>query len=69
MEDQYKVAFKMVFGTYILQVVYFGLKNVPPFFQRIMAQEFTPIIHKYEPYLSNYLDDWIVATPGGEEGM
>src|SRR6266851_751477 len=69
MEDQYKVAFKMVFGTYILQVVYFGLKNVPPFFQRIMAQEFTPIISKYEPYLSNYLDDWIVATPGGDKGL
>ena len=24
---------------------------------------------KYESYLSNYLDDWIVATPGSEEGL
>lgn len=24
---------------------------------------------KYESYLSNYLDDWIVATPDGEEGL
>ena len=35
----------------------------------MMAQEFAPIISKYEPYLSNYLDDWIVATPGRDEGL
>ena len=68
-EDQYKAAFKTVFGTYIPRVVYFGLKNTPPFFQRMMAREFAPIIQKYEPYLSNYLDNWIVATLGGEEGL
>jgi len=68
-EDQYKVAFKTTFGTYIPRVVYFGLKNAPPFFQRMMAQEFAPIISKYEPYLSNYLDGWIVATPGRDKGL
>src|SRR6266851_4835899 len=68
-EDQYKAAFKTVFETYIPRVVYFGLKNAPPFFQRMMACEFAPIVQKYEPYLSNYLDDWIIATPGGEEGL
>jgi hypothetical protein len=35
----------------------------------MMAWEFAPIVAKYEPYLSNYLDDWIVAMPGGEEGL
>jgi hypothetical protein len=35
----------------------------------MMAREFAPLIQKYEQYLSNYLDDWIVTTPGGEEGL
>lgn len=68
-EDQYKAAFKTIYGTYVPRVVYFGLKNAPPFFQRMMAREFSPIMQKYESYLSNYLDDWIVATPGGQEGL
>jgi len=68
-EDQYKAAFKTVFGTFIPRVVYFGLKNAPPFFQRMMAKEFAPLLQKYEPYLSNYLDDWIIATLGEEEGL
>ena len=67
--DQLKAAFKTVFGTYIPRVVYFRLKNAPPFFQRMMAKEFRTLMQKYEPYLSNYLDDWIVATPGGEDGL
>ena len=35
-EDQYKAAFKTKNGTFILQVMYFGLMNAPPFFQRMM---------------------------------
>jgi hypothetical protein len=35
----------------------------------MMAKEFQPLMQKYEAYLSNYLDDWIIATPGGEEGL
>jgi len=34
-----------------------------------MAREFAPLVAKYEPYLSNYLNDWIVATGAGEEGF
>ena len=45
------------------------MKNAPLFFQRMMAWEFAPIVAKYEPYLLNYLDDWIVATPGREEEL
>jgi hypothetical protein len=67
--DQPKAVFKTVFGTYIPQVIYFGLKNAPPFFQRMMAKEFRTLMQKYELYLSNYLDDWIIATPGGEDGL
>ena len=61
--------FKTVYGTYIPRVVYFSLRNAPPFFQWTMAREFTPLVVKYEPYLSNYLNNWIVATRGGEEGL
>jgi hypothetical protein len=35
----------------------------------MMACEFQPLMRQYEPYLSNYLDNWIVATPEGEEGL
>jgi len=35
----------------------------------MMAHKFAPIMQKYEPYLSNYLDNWIVTMPGGEEGL
>ena len=31
-KDQYKAAFKTKHGTFIPQVMYFGLKNTPPFF-------------------------------------
>ena len=34
-----------------------------------MSYEFQPLIQKYKSYLSNYLDDWIIATPRGEEGL
>jgi hypothetical protein len=50
-------------------VVYFGLKNAPAFFQRMMTREFSPLFQKYKLYLSNYLDNWIVVTPRGEEGL
>ncbi len=58
-----------MFGTFIPRVVYFGLKNAPPFFQHMMAKEFVPLLQKYKPYLSNYLDDWIIIMPGEEEGL
>jgi hypothetical protein len=67
--DQFKAAFKTVFGTYIPRVVYFGLKNAPPFFQRMMAKEFQSLTQKYDAYLSNYLDDWIIATSGGAKRL
>jgi len=34
-----------------------------------MVWEFQPLIRRYKPYLLNYLDDWIIATPDGEEGL
>ncbi len=35
----------------------------------MMAHEFQSIMRQYKPYLFNYLDDWIIVTPGGEEGL
>jgi hypothetical protein len=35
-EDQHKAAFKTTFGTYIPRVMYFGLTNMPPHFQRVL---------------------------------
>ena len=58
-----------MFGTYIPHIIYFGLKNTPLFFQQMMSCEFQPLIQKYKPYLLNYLDNWIITTPGGEEGL
>jgi hypothetical protein len=67
--DQLKAAFKTIFRTYIPWVVYFGLKNALPFFQQMIAKEFRTLMQKYEPYLLNYLDDWIIVMPGGKDGL
>ncbi len=49
--------------------MYFGLRNAPPFFQQMMAYKFQPLMRQYKPYLSNYLNDWIIATLGGDKGV
>ena len=67
-EDQYKAAFKTPKGTYVPRVMYFGLTNAPPFFQRTMHRDFRALLQKYPDNLGNYMDDWWVATPDGEEG-
>ena len=67
-EDQHKAAFKTPEGTYIPRVMYFGLTNAPPFFQRTMHRDFRALLQKYPDNLGNYMDDWWVMTPDGEEG-
>ena len=67
-KDQYKAAFKTPEGTYIPRVMYFGLTNAPPFFQCTMHRDFRALLQKYPDNLGNYMDDWWVATPDGEEG-
>ena len=66
--DQYKAAFKTKHGTFIPQVMYFGLKNAPPFFQRMMHCNFRELLQKYLENLGNYMDNrWIAMdnTPKG----
>ena len=67
-EDQHKAAFKTPQGTYIPRVMYFGLTNAPPFFQRTMHRDFRPLLQKYPENLGNYMDDWWIATANDEEG-
>ena len=43
-EDQWKAAFKTCYRTYLPQVMYFGLTNAPPFFQRLMHKDFRPLL-------------------------
>ena len=68
-EDQYKVAFKTKDGTFILQVMYFGLMNAPPFFQRMMHRDFRKLLQRYPENLGNYMDDWWIATESTPEGV
>jgi hypothetical protein len=45
-EDQHKAAFKTPFGTFVPRVMYFGLCNAPPFFQRTMNRDFHGLTSK-----------------------
>ena len=57
-EDQYKAAFKTKDGTFIPQVMYFGLMNALPFFQRMIHRDFCELLQRYPENLGNYIDDW-----------
>lgn len=35
----------------------------------MMNHEFAPLIQKYKPYLSNYLNDWIIAVLEGKDRL
>ena len=66
--DQYKAAFKTKHGTFIPQVMYFGLKNAPPFFQRMMHCNFRELLQKYLENLGNYMDNWWIAMDNTPKG-
>src|SRR5580693_5606012 len=68
-EDQHKAAFKTTFGTYIPQVMYFGLTNAPPHFQRVLRHDFANVLQKYPKEVFNYMDDFVVATKKSPEGL
>src|SRR3984893_14346714 len=67
-EYRHKAAFKTPFGTYVPRVMYFGLCNAPPFFQRTMNRDFMPLLQQYPDELGNYMDDWWIATTDDDEG-
>src|SRR6266566_2701737 len=67
--DRHKAAFKTTYGTYLPQVMYFGLMNAPPFFQRMMHHDFRTLLQKYPENLGNYMDNWWITTHKDDDGF
>jgi Reverse transcriptase (RNA-dependent DNA polymerase) len=61
-EDRHKAAFQTPFGLYQPNVMYFGLTNSPPTFQKTMDRLFRPLKDKYPGMLFVYMDDILIAT-------
>src|SRR6266850_6700507 len=60
-EDQYKAAFKTQIGTYIPQVMPFGLCNAPPLFQQATNRDFQAIKQKYPNDFAHFMDDMCIG--------
>jgi hypothetical protein len=61
-EDQWKAAFRTVYGIFKLKVMFFGLSNSPPIFQHFMDRIFAPLKRKYPGCIFVYMDDILIAT-------
>jgi len=68
-EDQYKTAFKTTFGIYIPHTVHFRFINTPPYFQRVLQNDFAQVLQKHPNETFNYMDNFIVATEKSPEGV
>jgi hypothetical protein len=66
-KDQWKLAFKLLDGTYAPQVMFFGMTNAPAVFQRTMDRIFAVLKNKYPRCIFVYMDDILIATPDDEE--
>ena len=66
-KDQWKLAFKLPSGTYMLQVMFFEMTNTPAVFQRTMDQIFVVLKNKYLGCIFVYMDNILIATPDDEE--
>jgi hypothetical protein len=62
--DEWKTAFRTIYGLYESLVMNFGLTNAPPAFQHFMNDIFHDII---DVYVVVYLDDILVFTTGDLE--
>jgi len=60
-EDRHKAAIQTCHGTYIPEVMYFRMCNVPAFFQRTMQSDFAPFLEQYRENAGQYMDDWWIA--------
>jgi hypothetical protein len=67
-EDKHKAAIQTCYGTYIPNVMYFGMCNAPTFFQRTMWKDFAPFLEQYQENTDRYMDDWWIATNDDEAG-
>jgi Reverse transcriptase (RNA-dependent DNA polymerase)/RNase H-like domain found in reverse transcriptase len=61
-EDRHKAAFQTPYGLYQPNVMYFGLTNSPPTFQKTIDCLFHPLKDKYPGMLFVYMDDILIAT-------
>ena len=61
-EDQWKAAFKTPYRLFKPKVMFFGLSNSPPTFQRFMDCIFAPLKRKYPGLIFCYMDDLLIAT-------
>jgi hypothetical protein len=68
-EDKHKAVIWMRHVTYIPQVLYFGMCNAPPFFQRTMRTNFAPFLEQYRDNAGQYMDNWWMVTNDDEEGV
>jgi RNase H-like domain found in reverse transcriptase/Reverse transcriptase (RNA-dependent DNA polymerase)/Integrase zinc binding domain len=60
-EDHHKAAFQTPYGLYQPNVMYFGLTNSPPTFQKTMDRLFCPLKDKYPGMLFVYMDNILIA--------
>jgi RNase H-like domain found in reverse transcriptase/Reverse transcriptase (RNA-dependent DNA polymerase) len=60
--DCHKAVFQTPYGLYQPNVMYFGLMNSPPTFQKTMDRLFRPLKDKYLGMLFVYMDDILIAT-------
>ena len=63
--DKWKATFLTNKGLFELQVMYFGLCNLPGTFQRIINSIFQELLHK--GVLANYMDDFVIPARTIEE--
>jgi RNase H-like domain found in reverse transcriptase/Reverse transcriptase (RNA-dependent DNA polymerase) len=61
-KDRHKAAFQTPYGLYQPNVMYFGLTNLPPTFQKTMDRLFCPLKDKYLGMLFVYMDDILITT-------
>jgi Reverse transcriptase (RNA-dependent DNA polymerase) len=61
-EDRHKATFQTPYRLYQPNVMYFGLTNSPPTFQKMMDCLFCPLKDKYLGMLFIYMDDILIAT-------
>ena len=66
-KDQWKLAFKLLSGTYAPQVMFFGMTNASAVFQCTMDRIFRVLKNKYPGCIFVYMDDILIVTPDDEE--
>jgi hypothetical protein len=59
LEDRYKTTFVTNWGVFIWRVMFFGVKNGPPTFQRVVTKAF---IEYLDNFMNIFLDDFTIHS-------